>query len=178
MDRCCDRDHSRFAGYEWTMTIDIKATIRAAVDILTREADNLRECHTMARDPDDWNGEEDAKTAYDHELSIAGALADIPAIFDAQAAEIADAKGQIEFLDRQNTGLRAQHSRDSKTLREYAQARDDLRKERDRLRKAVQETVRILQSNNPAITDTVWVTGSISETLLDRCLNALAQEGS
>ena len=50
--------------------------------------------------------------------------------------------------------------------------------DRDRLRDAVQETVRILQSNNSAITDTVWVTGSISETLLDRCLNALAQEGS
>lgn len=71
------------------MTIDIKATIRAAVDILTREADSLRECHARARDPDGWNGEEDAKAAYDHELSIARGLADIPAIIDTQAAEIA-----------------------------------------------------------------------------------------
>lgn len=161
------------------MTIDIKATIRAAVDILTREADSLRECHTWARDPDDWSGEEDTKAAYDHELSIAGALADIPAIFDAQAAEIAQAKGQIEFLDRQNTGLRDQHSRDSKTLREYAQARDDLRKERDRLREALNWTAAALQAvaneDDEFRMDTVKRT---AREILDQADAALAQEGS
>lgn len=69
-------------------------------------------------------------------------MTDYKALADAQAAEIAEAKGQIEFLDRQNTGLRDQHSRDSKTLREYAQARDDLRKERDRLRQQLEWTER------------------------------------
>ncbi|MCZ4330737.1 hypothetical protein [Castellaniella denitrificans] len=71
---------------------------------------------------------------------------------DAQAAEIAEAKGQIERLDRQNAGLRAQHDRDSKTLREYAQARDGLRRacaaleaEKTRLRYALRWAAGALQ---------------------------------
>ena len=166
------------------MTIDIKATIHAAVDILTREADSLRECHTKALDPDDWNGEEDAKTAYDHELSIAGALATIPAIFDAQASEIAEAKSQIEFLDRQNTGLRDQHSRDSKTLRGYAQARDDLRKERDRLREAllwVSATLNnLVNEGHIAEDDLIVMHGEpkVVGQILGAADAALAQEGS
>lgn len=71
---------------------------------------------------------------------------------DAQVAEIAEAKGRIEHLDRQNTGLLAQHDRDSKTLREYAQARDGLRRacaaleaEKARLRYALRWTSAALQ---------------------------------
>ncbi|MFT0533994.1 hypothetical protein ACMHYJ_14370 [Castellaniella hirudinis] len=55
---------------------------------------------------------------------------------------------------------------------------DALLAERDRLREAVQETVRVIESNPSSITDTIWVTGNKPETLLDRCLTALAQEGS
>lgn len=78
--------------------------------------------------------------------------AEADARIDAQAAEIAEAKGQIEHLDRQNTGLLAQHDRDSKTLREYAQARDGLRwacaaleAEKARLRYALRWTSAALQ---------------------------------
>lgn len=47
----------------------------------------------------------------------------------------------------------------------------------DRMREAVQETVRVIESNPSSITDTIWVTGGLPETLLDRCRAALAQEG-
>ena len=64
---------------------------------------------------------------------------------DAQTAEIAEARSQIERLDRQNAGLRAQHDQDSKTLREYAQARDALEAENRRLREALRWTAGALQ---------------------------------
>lgn len=71
---------------------------------------------------------------------------------DAQTAEIAEAKGQIEHLGRRNAGLRAQHDQDSKTLREYAQERDGLRRacaaleaEKTRLRYALRWTAAALQ---------------------------------
>lgn len=81
-----------------------------------------------------------------------GAVLGLLDTLDAQTAEIAEAKGQIEHLDRQNAGLRAQHDRDSKTLREYAQARDGLRRacaaleaEKTRLRHALRWTSAALQ---------------------------------
>lgn len=46
----------------------------------------------------------------------------------------------------------------------------------DRMRDAVQETIRVIESNPSSISDTVWVTGNMPETLLDRCRAALAQE--
>lgn len=88
--------------------------------------------------------------------------AEADARIDAQAAEIAEAKGQIEHLDRQNAGLRAQHDRDSKTLREYAQARDGLRRacaaleaEKTRLRYALRWAAGALQEacRRPTIID-------------------------
>ena len=50
-----------------------------------------------------------------------------------------------------------------------------LLEELDALRDAVQETVRVLESEPSVISDTVWVTDGLPETLLDRCLAALAQ---
>jgi len=46
----------------------------------------------------------------------------------------------------------------------------------DALRDAAQETVRVIESNPSSISDTVWVTGNMPETLLNRCRAALAQE--
>lgn len=55
-------------------------------------------------------------------------------ISNEHATEVAEARGQIEHLDRQNTGLHEQHDRDSATLRQYAAERDALRAECERLR--------------------------------------------
>lgn len=46
-----------------------------------------------------------------------------------------------DLLSEREAGLLAQHERDSATLRRYAQQRDDLRKERDALRDALQAMV-------------------------------------
>lgn len=46
---------------------------------------------------------------------------------------------------------------------------------------ALQEVVKVLESNPSSITDTVWVTGNSPETLLDRCkavLEASKREGN
>ena len=48
---------------------------------------------------------------------------------------------ELDAQRQQNTGLLDQHTRDSKMLREYAQARDDARKERDTFRAALQAAV-------------------------------------
>lgn len=38
---------------------------------------------------------------------------------------------------------------------------------------ALQEVVRVFDSNPSSIVDTVWVTGGVSETLYDRCRTAI-----
>ncbi len=40
---------------------------------------------------------------------------------------------------------------------------------------ALKEVVRVIESNPPSITDTVWVTGNSPETLYDHCLAAIAK---
>lgn len=49
----------------------------------------------------------------------------------AWAQEVTDLRAEAEDLRTKNAGLMAQHARDSATLRELCQARDDSKKERD-----------------------------------------------
>jgi len=53
----------------------------------------------------------------------------------------------------------------------------DIIKERDRLREAVIETARVIESDDPAITDTLFTTDGLT-TLYDCCLCALGIEDS
>jgi len=53
----------------------------------------------------------------------------------------------------------------------------DLIKERDRLREAVIETARVIESDDPAITDTLFTTDRMT-TLYECCLDALGIEDS
>jgi hypothetical protein len=55
--------------------------IRDAIDILTIEADSVRECHTKGID--DWTGEPEAKAAYDRMLRT---VAGLRSMTDAQGA--------------------------------------------------------------------------------------------
>ncbi|MGB7422925.1 MAG: hypothetical protein WA917_13780 [Comamonas sp.] len=47
----------------------------AAEHLLRRDAEELRESSTLASDPDDWTGEEEAKEDYDKHIAAADALA-------------------------------------------------------------------------------------------------------
>ncbi|MGK4923119.1 hypothetical protein ACSLUB_11330 [Bordetella hinzii] len=59
--------------------------INAAIQLLTEDADSLRECHT--RTPDDWTGEPEAKAQYDHILAVVTALSKLRApVADERAA--------------------------------------------------------------------------------------------
>lgn len=91
------------------MTINTE-TIRDAAEVLDTLTSTLAVDHPLRT-----RAAARAKSCVSGLYSAADAL-------DAQTAEIAEAKGQIEHLDRQNAGLRAQHDQDSKTLREHAQA--------------------------------------------------------
>lgn len=48
--------------------------IYTAVDLLTRSADDLRQCHTLSTSPDDWTGEPEAKAEYDRTMACVAAL--------------------------------------------------------------------------------------------------------
>jgi chromosome segregation ATPase len=51
----------------------------------------------------------------------------------------------------------------------------DLRRRNARLRDGLLEVCRVLETNTTAIVDTVWVSDGSPETLLDRCLAAIAE---
>lgn len=52
---------------------------------------------------------------------------------------------------------------------------EELRRLNADLLEALEEVVRVFESNPPSISDTVWVTGGSPETLYDHCRAAIAK---
>lgn len=60
--------------YRQYVPLDDRAPITEAIDILFGEAESIRESHTPANDRENWEGEEDARHAYDRLQRVVASL--------------------------------------------------------------------------------------------------------
>ncbi|MCR4158780.1 hypothetical protein NUK34_07935 [Kerstersia gyiorum] len=94
-------------------------------------------CKVAINTRNDEGRKNEAYIAAAHPETIRALLAERDALVDTAN----DQARANDLLSEREAGLLAQHERDSATLRRYAQQRDDLRKERDALRDALQAMV-------------------------------------